>query len=201
MPSPVPRFIVQPSSSLCKHVVSQGFNDFSQLTAYIRSLPYDRNNDIDDPGCVLHEQRGTCSSKHRLLALVAHDCGHPEVQLTVGIYAMSEQNTPGVGAVLAQHTFTSIPEAHCYLTVEGDRFDFTGLLPGRSSPFDALISEHLVSPGVLPEIKRDLHLRALAGWSHGVGISLASAWAIREACIAALKSSSSTPSAANLSFP
>jgi hypothetical protein len=40
------------------------------------------------------------SLSHQLLAAVAQDCGHSEVQLTVGIYEMSEENTPGVGTVL-----------------------------------------------------------------------------------------------------
>jgi hypothetical protein len=135
---------------------------------------------------VLRERCGTCSSKHQLLAAVAHECGHVEVQLVVGIYEMSEHNTPGVGPVLGAASLSSIPEAHCYLVVAGERLDFTGLRSGSSSPFDALLTEHVVLPADLPEAKGNLHRRAITTWSDALGISTARAWDIREACIAAL---------------
>src|SRR5690606_8990321 len=105
------------------------------------------------------------SSKHRLLATVAHELGHFEVQLTVGIYEMDEHNTPGVGAVLRAAGLRSIPEAHCYLTVHDERFDFTGLPPGPISPFHALLSEHLVLPADLHEAKLRLHKQAISAWA------------------------------------
>jgi hypothetical protein len=168
-------------------VLDRGLTDFGQLAEYVRALPYNRNSDTANPALVLREECGTCSSKHRLLAVIAHDCDHPEFQLIVGMYAMSEQNTPGVGAVLGPASFTSIPEAHCYLKVGGDRFDFTGLSAGSSSPFDALLAEHAVPPAELPKMKLELHMRALETWANRIGISTAVAWATREACISALK--------------
>jgi len=55
-----------------------------------------------------------------------------------------------------------IPEAHCYLAVDGERFDFTGLARGSSSPFNALLSEHVVLPDELPQSKLRLHMQAIA---------------------------------------
>jgi hypothetical protein len=135
---------------------------------------------------VLQQGCGTCSAKHQLLAAVAQDCGHSEVQLTVGIYEMSEENTPGVGVVLSAASLKGIPEAHCYLSIEGERFDFTGLPAGSSSPFAALVAEYTVSPTNLPQIKIEIHKEAIAAWARYRGISKEAAWATREACIAAL---------------
>jgi hypothetical protein len=135
---------------------------------------------------VLRQGCGTCSAKHQLLATIAQDCGHSEVQLTVGIYEMSEENTPGVGTVLNAASLTSIPEAHCYLSIEGERFDYTDLSAGSSSPFAALLAEYTVSPTNLPQVKVELHQRAIAAWASDHGISKEAAWATREACIAAL---------------
>ena len=179
-------FPVHAAGALSEAVLAEGFSAFDQLAEYVRSLPFGRTASNTDPLAVLQERRGTCSAKHQLLAAVAHECRHPEVQLTVGIYEMCEQNTPGVGAVLSAASLSSIPEAHCYLTVGGERFDFTGLSSGSSSPFDALLSEHVVSPDVLPQSKVRLHMQAIASWAATVGLSAASAWATREACIAAL---------------
>jgi hypothetical protein len=171
---------------MCDEVRSHGWNDFRALCEHVRALPYGRVSHAADALSVLREHKGTCSSKHRLLAAVAHDCGHPEIELVVGIYAMSEVNTPGVGAVLRTAACVSIPEAHCYLRVGEARWDFTGLSAGRESPFASLLEEHVVLPEALGTTKLSLHDRALERWAATVGRSPAAAWSLREACIDAL---------------
>jgi hypothetical protein len=184
----IPSFRIEPASLLCEAARANGLDDFRSLCAYVQALPYARVTRPNEPLLVLQEGRGTCSSKHQLLARVAHDCGHREVHLTVGIYAMSQANTPGVHAVLQQAGLLSIPEAHCYLTVGGHRFDFTGLPPGSESPFTALLEEHIVDPHALGQSKMGLHERTLESWSAQAGLSAQRAWSIREACIDALTS-------------
>jgi len=180
------QFRIFGGSALCEAVRFRGFESFESLAEHVRSLPYGRTLNAASLLSVLQEGRGTCSAKHRLLAAVAQDCGHSEVQLTVGIYEMSEENTPGVGAVLNAAGLTSIPETHCYLSIEGKRFDFTGLAAGSSSPIAALLAEHRVSPTNLLDIKVKLHKDAITVWAKDRGISKELAWATREACIAAL---------------
>jgi hypothetical protein len=180
------QFRISGGSALCEEVRSLGFDFFEHLAEHVRKLPYGRTSNAQDPLALLRQGRGTCSAKHQLLAAVAQDCGHSEVQLTVGIYEMSEDNTPGVGTVLNAASLTSIPEAHCYLSIEGERFDFTGLSAGSLSPFAALLAEYSVSPTNLSHVKAELHQEAIAAWASDRGISQEAAWAIREACIAAL---------------
>ncbi|BCL75609.1 hypothetical protein JHS3_13450 [Jeongeupia sp. HS-3] len=114
-----------------------------------------------------------------------------EVQLTVGLFKMSEENTPGVGSILRAAHLSYIPEAHCYLAVGSKRYDFTGLPKGSASPFEALIEEHVVLPAELSDAKIELHKRAVAHWAASAGITTADAWATREACIAALSANTS----------
>ena len=95
--------------------------------------------------------------------------------------------TQGVGAVLELAGFSSIPEAHCYLRVGDQRYDFTGLSSGVTSPFDSLLSEHIVSPVHLFSEKEMLHHEAIRAWAGAHGHSYAAAWAIREACINELR--------------
>lgn len=166
--------------------VQHGFDDFQSLAEHVRQLPYGRPADTQTISAVLSEQQGTCSFKHRLLAAVAWECGRPEVELLVGIYEMSEDNTPGVGAILEAANLISIPEAHCYLRFRGHRYDFTGLPGGNSSPFDSLLAEHAVSPYSLPQEKTALHHKAMHAWAALHGRTFAQAWKIREACIEAL---------------
>jgi hypothetical protein len=184
-PIPSLTFPIRSATACCKQALALGLSQFDQLTEYVRLLPYGRTS-LAEPQAVLIERRGTCSSKHQLLAAVAHECERFEIKLTVGIYEMSEQNTPGVGQVLSNASLLSIPEAHCYLTVDGARFDFTGLASGSASPFESLLAEHVVAPGDLPHIKPRLHKEAVAVWAAANGMAADDVWAIREACIAAL---------------
>jgi hypothetical protein len=94
------QFRISGGSALCEEVRSRGFDFFEHLAEHVRKLPYGRTSNAQDPLALLRQGRGTCSAKHQLLAAVAQDCGHSEVQLTVGIYEMLEDNTPGVGTVL-----------------------------------------------------------------------------------------------------
>lgn len=171
---------------ISREALKYGFSEFRSVAEHIRTIPYGRPREGADVLSVLKERRGTCSSKHCLLAALAHECGHKEVELIVGVYEMTEDNTPGVGSVLSEASITSIPEAHCYLKVAGYRYDFTGLPSGVSSPFDSLLSEEAVLPDELPEKKLRLHHGAMVSWAVRHNLELSQAWRIRESCIETL---------------
>jgi hypothetical protein len=179
-------FHIMENGPLSKEVRRNGFSEFYAFAVNVRNIPYGRPSDSTNFLSVLNENRGTCSSKHRLLAALAHECGHTEIELVVGIYEMSEENTPGVGSILVDASVVSIPEAHCYLRVADCRYDFTGLTGGVSSPFDALLSENVVLPLNLSEKKLALHQQAMIPWAAKHQLSFSQAWEVREACIDAL---------------
>ena len=180
-------FPITDSGPLSREARSRGYGRFAEAAEAVRALPYGRIQDAEDIKAVLLEQKGTCSAKHRFLAALAHECGHLEVQLMIGLYEMSERNTPGVGAALGQ--LSAIPEAHCYLMYGGNRLDFTGVAAGASSPFESLIEERPVSPSDLPSTKLAYHRRAIDAWARARGMDAGHAWAIRERCIALLANS------------
>jgi hypothetical protein len=185
-------FPITSGGPVSTEVRKSGFTDFVTLAEHVRAIPYGRPADTKDVFSVLKENLGTCCSKHRLLATVAHECGHHEVELMVGVYEMSENNTPGVGSVLSEVSLNSIPEAHCYLRVAGSRYDFTGLPAGASTPFDSLLSEEPILPADLTETKLPVHQKAMASWAIQHGMDLTRAWSIREACIEALAANNRT---------
>ncbi|MBI3524782.1 MAG: hypothetical protein HY066_09765 [Betaproteobacteria bacterium] len=189
-----PRFELTGGTELCVVVRAQQFTSFERLAQHVHALPFGRTSTSDDPAIVLKEARGTCSSKHRLLAAVARDCGRRDIQLMLGIYAMSEANTPGVGEVLRTAGLKYIPEAHCYLSIADRRYDFSGLQAGDASPFDSLFAEYVVSPDDLPEMKLKLHKSFVAAWATEQGVSTEYAWSVREACIAMLAAGTSDSS-------
>ena len=70
-----------------------GIEDFHGAARHLLGLPYGRTSDRSKPALVLTEGRGTCSSKHALLAELAHELGL-DVRLTLGIFEMSARTGP-----------------------------------------------------------------------------------------------------------
>lgn len=160
---------------------------FGQLVEHVSRLPYGRNSDRAAWTRVLAEQRGTCATKHALLAAVGHEC-RLDVGLVLLIYAMDQRNTPGVGAVLSAHGLSSLPEAHCVLRTPNGLIDATHPpAPRRGAPGPVLHMEEIEPDGIRSR-KVALHRRVLASWlaANRPDLSLESAWLIRESCIMAL---------------
>ena len=120
----LPSFALDAERPLGRRFAAMGISDYVEAARHVRSLPYGRNADRSDWRLVLEEGRGTCSTKHALLAELARENGLP-VSLMLGVYEMDGANTPGVGAVLEHHGLPFVPEAHCYLAHDGRRVDLT----------------------------------------------------------------------------
>jgi hypothetical protein len=84
-----------------------GAHDFPDAALHVLGLPYGRITDRSRFWLVLEEGRGTCTTKHATLVELAREQGI-EVELMLGIYEMSEGNTPGVGRVLSVHGLSGI---------------------------------------------------------------------------------------------
>jgi hypothetical protein len=162
-------------------------DSYRSAACLLHELPYGRNSDRANFWLVLSEHRGTCSTKHALLAALAIEQKLP-IALTIGIYDMDENNTPGVGGVLSRHGLQSIPEAHCYLTYAGHRVDITrsGISPRTSIAH--FHKEWVIEPGQIGAHKLALHHAYLREWlrERDLPCSFEEIWEIREACILAL---------------
>jgi len=175
------------SCELSREFLALGLEDYRASARFVHHLPYGRNADRADFRLVLTERRGTCSTKHALLAALAAEQKLP-VHLTLGIYEMSERNTPGVGAVLDRHRLAHVPEAHCYLTYEGIRIDVTREAADPKEPIARFLYEETIALSQIGEYKVAMHQRWMRKW---VARELPnrewqSIWKIREECIAAL---------------
>lgn len=165
-----------------------GIHDLRSAGRHLYALPYGRNTDRANFHLVLSEGRGTCSTKHALLAELAHE-HHLPISLTLGIYQMHERNTPGVGAILSRSRLSFIPEAHCYLTYNNERIDITRSGTEPSEPSDYFLYEETILSAQIGKYKIDLHKRFLRGWlaeNETNEYSFDELWNICEACIAVL---------------
>jgi hypothetical protein len=180
---------LKPAGQTTTDFVVRGIPDFRSAGRYLHQLPYGRNSNRADFRLVLPERRGTCSTKHALLAELAQE-QQLLISLTLGIYDMHERNTPGVGKVLDRYQLPFIPEAHCYLTYEGKRIDVTRSGMEPTEPITQFLYEESIRPEQIGEYKVQLHRRFLREWlkdkTGASRYSFAEVWEIREACITAL---------------
>jgi hypothetical protein len=164
------------------------FSSFQQALEYIHQLPYGRNTDRADYRLVLTEGKGTCSTKHAFLKALAKEMEEASVQLFLGMYKMSEENTPGVGKVLDRAGIPYIPEAHCYLKINGKRVDVTSLQADIIKVEKVLMEEQEISPEDIGFYKLNYHKNFIKKWiqKENSNLTFEAVWSIREACIAAL---------------
>jgi hypothetical protein len=184
----LPKVSLRPVGSITSEILARGIRNYRAAGQYLHHLPYGRNTDRVNFHLVLSERRGTCSTKHALLVELAREQCLP-VTLTLGIYAMHERNTPGVGVVLACYGLPFIPEAHCYLTYDDKRIDITrsGTVP--TEPIMQFFYEETISPSQIGQYKVNLHKQFLRDWlakGNANRYSFDELWRIREACITAL---------------
>lgn len=178
------------TGSISAEMLAYGIHDFREAGRYLHALPYGRTTPREDFLAVLREGRGTCSTKHALLAALARELALP-VLLTLGLYEMHERNTPGVGAVLSQYGLRSLPEAHCYLKYNGQRVDVTRSRVEPTEPITQFLYEGTIAPEQIGEYKINLHRRVMQDWvvknpALVQGLSFEEIWQIRESCILAL---------------
>ena len=180
----LPDFALDASRPLGERFAALGIRDYHDAARHVRSLPYGRNSDRSDWRLVLDEERGTCSTKHALLAELARENGR-RVALVMGVYEMDGANTPGVGAVLGSDGLSRIPEAHCYLVHGGVRVDVTQ--EGGGEQVQRFLHEEEIDPCQIGDYKVEAHKAFVRRWAEERGLDPGRVWRVREGCIAALR--------------
>lgn len=164
---------------------------WEQLLIHIQSIPYGRNADRANLELVLTENKGTCSSKHALVKQIGDSNQIESVSLILCMYQMTEANTKGIGTYLSDHDLDYIPEAHCFLMINGKRIDLTNPNSDMSKLEAAILEEKEIMPYQVDQYKVDYHKAYIANWAKKMQLmmSLEALWSIREKCIAHLAQS------------
>lgn len=171
-----------PSGRLSSGLLGHG--DFHAALRWVHALPYGRNSVRDDFSLVLTEQRGTCSTKHALLAALAREA-RVHVPLRTGIYLMNDLNTPGTGPTLRAHGLACVPEAHCFLLDGETRVDLT-FPRSEGTCLLTFIEEREITPEEIGAVKLNFHRAFVERWARAENLDPEAVWTAREACIAAL---------------
>lgn len=171
------------------HFRESGISSFKDACSFIAELPYGRTTNREDVGLVLTEGKGTCSSKHALLATLALENGHPEIELIAGIFLMSGETHARLTHFFESKTYSSIPECHCYLRFNGERFDFTDTSGSMEKIIPKLVREQRIDPNQVTDWKIMIHKHYLQGWLNRnplIKLSLEEIWKDREEAISLL---------------
>ena len=166
----------------------KGIFEWNDALRLVRTIPYGRNPDRVNFLQVLQNEKGTCSSKHALLKILADENGWKDVKLILGMYRMSGENTPATGPVLKQYKLGYIPEAHCYLSVAGERIDVTSRHSDIRNVLPDILEEQEIIPSQVGDCKVLYHQSFLKEWiqKEKIPYQFDEIWSIREKCIAAL---------------
>lgn len=173
------------NDALTTLVKDASIQHWSDLVEHIRTLPYGRNLNREDFSLVLKENKGTCSSKHAFLKKIA-DLNHFEsVQLIIGMYKMNHVNTPKIGNTLLDSGLSYVPEAHCYLKLNGKRIDITTLHSNIEHLRESILEEIEIKPEQVNTFKVEYHQKYLKEWikKENIPLRFEELWRVREHCI------------------
>ena len=126
----------------------RGIQRFQAACEYVHRLPYGYNSDRDDVMVLFKEGKGSCTTKHAVIATLASEIGLSVVK-RIGIYAMTESLVTGTEAILERFGLPYVPMVHCFLAF-GDAFvDLTaGNHNGKNRSIDVFLHTEAVSPNI-----------------------------------------------------
>jgi len=135
---------------------------FHGACRYVHELPYGYNSRRDDVTVLFRENRGTCTTKHAVIATLAHEI-ELAVHKQVGIYAMTEDLVSGTDKLLAEFSLPFVPMAHCFLSYEDYRVDLTeGNINGKNRAIVDFLFVQQVEPNISERDEYFLYRNAVA---------------------------------------
>lgn len=162
-------------------------HSWEEVWHYVNQLAYARTSDSNRFHLVLEERRGTCSTKHALLAALAEE-QEVALFLMMGLMEMNAKKFPALQSVLEKYYLSSIVETHCYLIYEGERLDIT--FPGKRDYPQAsdFLKEWIITPCEIGDVKIKRHQEEMKNWiaEKKIPYTFEKVWSIREESIDAL---------------
>jgi 1-acyl-sn-glycerol-3-phosphate acyltransferase len=168
-----------------------GLTTFMAACQYVQQMPYGYNTTREDPLILFRENRGSCTTKHMAVGLLAAELNLP-VDKHIGIYAMGEPLVTGAARIAAAHGLPYIPVVHCFLSDGNFRVDLTeGNQNGKNGPIDTFLFTTRVRPDISEKEEYRRYRQALQSHiltrTEMTGIDLKTILQAREAALALLK--------------
>ena len=177
-------FKIENSGIVSEKFVSLKIFDFNSACEFVAQLPYKRNSDKNNLLCIFEDNAGTCSTKHATLRKLALENHHGNILLMLGIFKMDEAYAPKIKQTLSTYNLEYIPEAHNYLKIDNEYFDFTRS-DSQYSDFKAeILVETEIEFNQINSKKIEIHRNFLQNWlTQNSTYNVEEIWKIREMCI------------------
>ncbi len=133
---------------ISKEFLRMGVTGFIDACRHVHQLPYGYNSDRDDLLILFKEGRGSCTTKHAVIATLAEELALPIVK-NIGIYGMTEDIVTGTTDILDKFNLPYVPMVHCFLGFQDYRVDLTeGNDNGKNRPVDRFLHTETVTPNI-----------------------------------------------------
>lgn len=165
--------------------LSKNITKFYVACKYVSELPYKRNSDKSNIQCIFDDLGGTCSTKHATLRKLALENNQQDVKLILGIFKMDAEYTGKIKNTLQKYNLNYIPEAHNYLKIDDEYYDFTNPTSNFTQFKHKLLIEKEIEYSEIAEVKVIFHKYFLEKWivDENIPFNLDEIWNIREQCI------------------
>lgn len=133
---------------ISQEFLQRGITDFIDACRYVHQLPYGYNSDRDDLLILFKEGRGSCATKHAVIATLAEELALPIVK-NIGIYRMTEDIVTGTNDILDIFNLPYVPMVHCFLVYQEYRVDLTeGNVNGKNRSVNRFLHTEKVIPNI-----------------------------------------------------
>jgi hypothetical protein len=138
-------------STVADLFLARGVATFRDACQWVKDLPYGSNSRFGDSLVLFEEGRGTCFSKHGVIARLAGEM-HVKVHKNLGFYRLDDEIITGVNQVLRPYGLDFIPTMHCFLEHGSFHVDLT---EGNCNGKNKTIESYDFVVRVRPEPSRD----------------------------------------------
>jgi hypothetical protein len=120
----LPDVVIEPRGIAAEAFFNHNLRTFRQACQWIKDLPYGSNSSTEDSLILFEEKRGTCTTKHGIVARLAEELGL-DVYKNLGFYRLNDEIVSGVSALIQTYGLNFIPQTHCFLEYGNFTVDLT----------------------------------------------------------------------------
>jgi hypothetical protein len=138
-----------------------GYSTFHAACRHVQRMPYGYNSDRADLMILFKEEKGTCTTKHAVIATLAQELAL-SIDKRIGIYGMTEALVTGAGVILEKYHLPYVPMLHCFLAHGEVWVDLTeGNRNGKNGPIDEFLFTERVVPNISEKQEYLIYRKAL----------------------------------------
>lgn len=142
----LPNAPIIPSGEISRKFLELGIESFKEACNYVHNIDYGYNTNYDDKMIFFKENKGTCTTKHGVIAGLAEELDIPLFK-HVGVYKFTEEISTDANEILEKYEIPFVPMAHCFLVYKDFRFDLTeGNCNGKNTSIEEFMHEEKVDP-------------------------------------------------------